>query len=68
MDPVTPEVVHFGNRTTAKLKPWPVVVRLASGTSFELESAVIERELMIAAHLAIRHASSQRVDHALITC
>jgi phosphotransferase family enzyme len=60
MGPVTPEVLHLGNHTTAKLKPWLVVARIASGTSFDLESASIERELTIAAHLATRHAPSVR--------
>ena len=60
LGPVTPEVLHLGNHTSARLNPWPIVARIASGTSFDLGSATLDRELTIAAHLASRQAPSIR--------
>jgi hypothetical protein len=57
---VSPELLHVGNHTTALLRPWPVVARIASGTSFDLEGAGIAQELAIAAHLARRGAPTVR--------
>jgi Ser/Thr protein kinase RdoA (MazF antagonist) len=57
---VTPEVLHLGNHTTVKLSPWPVVARIASGTSFDFSDNSLARELLIADHLAFRDAPSVR--------
>jgi hypothetical protein len=57
---VKPEVLHLGNHTSALLRPWPIVARIASGTSFDLSDDGIGRELSIAAHLARREAPSVR--------
>ncbi len=57
---VTPELLHLGNHTTAKLAPLPVVARIASGTSFDFSSEGIPRELGVASHLALRKAPTIR--------
>lgn len=57
---VRPEVMHLGNHTTVRLHPWPIVARIASGTSFDFSDASIARELIVAAHLASRDAPSIR--------
>ena len=57
---VTPELLHQGNHTTARLNPWPVVARIASGTSFNLRKAMVGGELTIGTHLASRRAPSVR--------
>ena len=57
---VTPEVLHLGNHTTVRLRPWPVVARIASGTSFDFSDGSMERELGIGAHLISRAAPSAR--------
>jgi hypothetical protein len=57
---VTPEVLHLGNHTTAKLNPWPIVARIASGTSFDFSHDGLSRELAIATHLAAHEAPSVR--------
>ena len=57
---VTPELLHLGNHTSVRLKPWPIVARIASGTSFDLSAGSIGRELEVAAHLAARNAPAVR--------
>lgn len=57
---VTPEVLHFGNHTTARLAPWPIVARIASGTSFDFDDDSLAREVAIAAHLGARDAPAVR--------
>lgn len=57
---VTPEVLRLGNHTTVRLAPWPVVARIASGTSFDFSDAGLERELVVARHLASRGAPAVR--------
>lgn len=49
---VTPEVLHLGNHTSAQLSRWPIVARIASGTSFDFSPESLVRELQIACHLA----------------
>jgi hypothetical protein len=60
LGPVTPEAVHLGNHTTARLWPLPVVARIASGTSFDFSPASLAREIEIGRHLADRHAPAVR--------
>jgi hypothetical protein len=60
LGPVTPEVLHLGNHTTARLWPLPVVARIASGTSFDFSPASLARELGIGRHLADRRAPAVR--------
>lgn len=57
---VTPEVLHLGNHTAVKLSPWPIVARIASGSSFDFSLGSLEHELTIAAHLSSRKAPSVR--------
>jgi hypothetical protein len=57
---VEPKVLHFGNHTSARLSPWPVVARIASGTSFDLSHGNVARELQVACHLATRDAPAVR--------
>jgi hypothetical protein len=57
---VTPEVLHLGNHTSVRLAPWPIVARIASGSSFDFSYGSISRELTVATHLAIRKAPSVR--------
>lgn len=57
---VQPEVLHLGNHTSARLSPWPIVARIASGTSFDLFHGCLERELQVARHLAERDAPTVR--------
>jgi Phosphotransferase enzyme family len=57
---VTPELLHLGNHTTVRLRPWPVVARVASGSSFDFSHHGLARELRVAAHLAARDAPSVR--------
>ena len=57
---VTPEVLHLGNHTSARLSPWPIVARIASGSSFDLSQDAVGRELTVAAHLARNKAPSVR--------
>lgn len=57
---VKPEVLHLGNHTSARLRPWPIVARIASGTSFDLSDDSVGCELSIATHLARREAPSVR--------
>lgn len=49
---VTPELLHLGNHTSARLSPWPIVARIASGTSFDFSPRSLRRELEIGSHLA----------------
>lgn len=42
---VTPELLHLGNHTSARLAPWPLVARIASGPSFDYSDGSIGREL-----------------------
>lgn len=60
LGPVTPEVLHLGNHTSVRLTPWPIVARIASGTSFDLSEAGIGRELTVGTFLARRNAPSVR--------
>jgi hypothetical protein len=57
---VTPEVLHLGDHTTVRLAPWPIVARIASGTSFDFSHESLARELAIACHLASRGAPTVR--------
>ena len=57
---VTPEVLHLGDHTTVRLAPWPIVARIASGTSFDFSHESLARELAIAGHLASRGAPTVR--------
>jgi hypothetical protein len=57
---VTPEVLHLGDHTTVRLAPWPIVARIASGSSFDLSHEGLARELAIAGHLASRGAPTVR--------
>ena len=57
---VSPALLHLGNHTSVRLDPWPIVARIASGTSFDFSDGNIGRELAIAAHLAARHAPAVR--------
>lgn len=57
---VSAEVLHLGNHTAARLHPWPIVARIASGTSFDFFNDSIGRELRIAAHLSCRKAPCVR--------
>lgn len=57
---VAPEVLHLGNHTTVRLRPWPIVARIASGTSFDLGDGSVERELAVGRHLAAREAPAVR--------
>lgn len=57
---VTPELLHLGDHTTVRLAPWPIVARIASGTSFDLSHGTLARELAIACHLAARDAPTVR--------
>lgn len=57
---VAPEVLHLGNHTTVRLVPWPIVARIASGTSFDFSHEGLARELMVARHLASREAPTVR--------
>ena len=57
---VTPELLHLGNHTTARLNPWPVIARIASGTSFDFSQGSLGRELKVAAYLASHGAPAVR--------
>lgn len=57
---VTPELLHLGNHTSVRLRPWPIVARIASGTSFDFSAGSIDRELAVARHLASRDAPAVR--------
>lgn len=57
---VVPKMLHLGNHTTVQLNPWPIVARIASGSSFDLSGESIERELRIGRHLARRDAPAVR--------
>ena len=57
---VTPELLHLGNHTSVRLRPWPIVARIASGTSFDLSAESINQELAVARHLASRDAPAVR--------
>jgi hypothetical protein len=57
---VTPEVLHLGNHTTARLSPLPLIARVASGTSFDFSDGSLGRELDVALHAARREAPSVR--------
>ncbi len=57
---VTPELLHLGNHTSARVAPWPIVARIASGPSFDYSDGSIARELSIGNHLAARRAPSVR--------
>lgn len=57
---VRPELLHLGNHTSIRLKPWPIVARVASGTSFDFFDNSIRRELEVAAHLEFRGAPAVR--------
>jgi hypothetical protein len=57
---VAPEVLHLGNHTSARLSPWPIVARIASGSTFDYANESIGAELAIAAHLANHGAPSVR--------
>ena len=57
---VTPELLHLGNHTSVKLAPWPIVARIASGTSFDFSHEGLARELMVGRHLAFRDAPAVR--------
>jgi hypothetical protein len=57
---VTPDVLHLGDHTTVRLAPWPIVARIASGTSFDFSHENLTRELAIACHLASRGAPTVR--------
>jgi hypothetical protein len=57
---VTPHVLHLGDHTTVRLAPWPIVARIASGTSFDFSRESLARELAVACHLASRGAPSVR--------
>lgn len=56
----TPELLYLGNHTTVRLSPWPIVARIASGTSFDFSNGSLTLELAIGAHLASREAPSVR--------
>lgn len=60
LGPVTAELLHLGNHTSARLAPWPIVARIASGPSFDYSDGSIQRELTIGNLLARRHAPSVR--------
>jgi aminoglycoside phosphotransferase (APT) family kinase protein len=57
---VMPNVLHLGNHTTVKLNPWPIVARIASGTSFDFSHGSLAREPTIASLLAAREAPTVR--------
>jgi len=57
---VQPEVLHLGNHTSARLSPWPIVARIASGTSFDFSHGSLARELQVACHLAAWDAPTVR--------
>jgi aminoglycoside phosphotransferase (APT) family kinase protein len=57
---VTPRLLHLGNHTTVRLAPWPIVGRIASGTSFDFSHEGLTRELVVASHLASRGAPAVR--------
>ena len=57
---VTPELLHLGNHTSARLAPWPIVARIASGTSFDFSHEGLARELMVGCHLESRGAPAVR--------
>jgi aminoglycoside phosphotransferase (APT) family kinase protein len=57
---VTPHMLHLGDHTTVRLAPWPIVARIASGTSFDVSREKLTRELAIACHLASRGAPTVR--------
>lgn len=57
---VTPELLHLGNHTSARLAPWPIVARIASGPSFDHSDGSIGRELSIGNFLARRRAPAVR--------
>lgn len=57
---VAPELLHLGNHTTVRLNPWPVVARIASGTSFDFSQGSLGRELGVASYLASRGAPAVR--------
>lgn len=57
---VEPEVLHLGNHTSARLTPWPIVARIASGTSFDFSEGSLARELQVARHLAAWDAPTVR--------
>ena len=57
---VEPEVLHLGNHTSARLSPWPIVARIASGTSFDFSHESLARELQVASHLAAWDAPAVR--------
>lgn len=57
---VTAQLLHLGNHTTVRLNPWPIVARIASGTSFDFTDDSLARELEIGRHLAKRGASAVR--------
>lgn len=57
---VTPELIHLGNHTTARLSPWPLVARIASGTTYDPADPGLERELAVASHLARQEAPTIR--------
>jgi phosphotransferase family enzyme len=58
---VTPEVLHLGNHTSARLAPWPIVARIASGTSFDFSPGALAREVTVASHLSSREAPAVRL-------
>jgi hypothetical protein len=60
LGPVTPEVLHLGNHTSVRLSPWPIVARIASGSSFDFSDDGLARELTVAGHLASRGVPSVR--------
>lgn len=57
---VEPQLLHLGNHTTVRLAPWPIVARIASGTSFDFSHEGLSRELMVARHLASHEAPAVR--------
>jgi hypothetical protein len=65
LGPVTPKLLHLGNHTSARLAPWPIVARIASGTSFDLSGGSIRRELRIGNCRANHRAPSVRPTDAV---
>ena len=59
--PVSPEVIKIGKHTSLRLNPLPIVARIAVGADAGVNQRNAEREVIIAAHLALHGAPAVRL-------